>query len=61
MKICYDKIKTVDEILENLQDRLDFITSELECPTWMLGNVYRYKLATEARSILRRMSTCSMV
>jgi hypothetical protein len=53
MKICYEELLQV----ERMETRLEFITSELECPVWMLGSVYRDRLAVEARSILRRMST----
>lgn len=55
MKICYEKIETVDEVKEKLVSELDYVAGELECPTWMLGNVYRYKLATRKRELEKRI------
>ena len=47
MKIYYSKAKSNEELVDDIQDRLDFIASELECPTWMLGVPLRYAYQLE--------------
>lgn len=46
---------SIDEELEEARSRLEFVNEELLCPMWMLGNVYRYKLATERRELKNRL------
>lgn len=52
------KIRKIRSTIHSIEDRLVFIEGELECPIWMLGNKYRYRLATERRELkikLKRM------
>ena len=54
-KIDANKTCNVFELIDDINDRLYFINSELECPLWMLGNRYRYILATEKRELENKL------
>lgn len=53
MKILLNNIVDDEEV--DIRERLEFVQSELECPVWMLGNRYRYNLATEKRLLVNEL------
>lgn len=56
MKILYSNCTTDYDKQIDIRERLEFIVGELKCPTWMLGNKYRYRLATEKRELIHRLN-----
>ena len=54
MKISRDVDSEEDKAFR-LMSRLAFVESELECPDWMLGQVYKSKLMTEKSRLIRRL------
>ena len=50
------EVVTLDDEICNCEERLVFVLGELECPVWMLGNKYRYKLAAERRELHNKIN-----